>query len=236
MRKQRIIYIDGKYIEADIKTIEAFTPGVFQARGVFETMLAIGGKVFDVETHLKRLRSTFKSAGCSSGVVHRVVKANGFNVTRVRVVAWQEGGQKHIAVMALKYTLSKKKIFKVCLIKTNRSARSCSANTKSLDYRLFASAYQKAKVKGLDEALLINRQGHIFEASRSNVFIIHRGRIITPPLSSGCLNGITRQKVMGIVRKLGLPVLEKNLTVSMVRTAPKAFLTNSLLGVQPFQF
>ena len=233
--KKPIVYIDGKYTKVDTKMLEACAPGVLKAQGVFETMLAEGSKVFDVGLHLKRLKGSFRGVRVSEGIIKKVVKLNGFKVSRVRVIAWYEGKQKHTAVMALKYTFPKKKTFKVCLIKTNRKANSRLANTKSLDYKIFYDAYHKARTKGFDEALLINQRGHVFEASRANVFMVSNGKLITPPLSSGCLNGITRQKVIKLARKSGIPVLEQNITPAMLKSATAAFLTNSLLGIKPFR-
>ena len=234
MNKKSIVYIDGQYIKVTAQTLKVITPGQFQAKGVFETMLAMGGKVFDVKEHLKRMRGAFKGVRVSPGIIERVVKANGFAFSRVRVLAWQEGKHKHVAVMALKHSFSKKKVFKVCFIQTNRLANSRWANTKSLDYKVFADAYQKARAKGFDEALLINSKGYVFEASRANIFIISQGRLLTPPLSSGCLNGITRRKFIQMARGWGMVVLEKNLTPAMIKSATAAFLTNSLLGIKSF--
>ncbi len=230
--KQPIIYIDGRYIKTSSKELEAFTPGLFKKEGVFETLLAIGEQVFDVKEHLNRLYSSFKGVKISESVINRIVKVNGFKVSRVRIVAWQEKGIKHIAVMALKYKISSyKKEFKVCLIKTNRVASSRFANKKSLDYDLFANAYHKAVAQGFDEALLINNKGNIFEATRSNVFWFKQGKLYTPPLSSGCLKGIMRSKVIEYAKQFKVEFQEKNLTVEELKYAEKIFLTNSLIGI-----
>lgn len=236
MVKPVTVCIDGQYIKVAPHVLEAFTPGVFQGKGVFETMLAIGDKVFDVPAHLKRLNGSFKDTKVSVSMVQKVVGANGFNVSRVRVLAWKEGRQVHTIVMALKYTSSKALVIKVCLLKTNRPATSKLANTKSLDYKLFADAYAKARAKGFDDVFLLNAKGFIFEASRANVFIVTNNQLITPPLSSGCLNGITRQQLMKAAVKMGITVTEKNLTPAMVSSAKEVFVTNSLLGIKPVKF
>lgn len=231
--KKYIICIDGKIFNAENKTLEAFIPGVFQEEGVFETMLAIGNKVFDVKEHLNRLNSSFKGAKVSARMIERVVHANDLDVARVRVLAWEYKSQKHSAVIVLPYIFPQKKILKACFVKTNRLAQSNLANKKSLDYQLFVDAYKEAQSKGFDEALLINKKGYVFESSRANIFVFQEGRLITPPLSSGCLNGITRQQLMKAARKVGVVVLEKNLTVAMVKSAQEVLLTNSLIGITP---
>ena len=233
MKKRLTIYIDGRYLKVDAKIAEVITPGVFQGDGVFETMLAIGHKVFDVKEHLRRLHASFKGAKVSAQIIQRVVEDNGFDVARVRVLAWREGRQNHVAVMALPYRFPTKKIFQVCLIKTNRPASSRFANKKSLDYKLFADAYTQACSKGFDEVLLVNQKGYVFEASRGNVFIFTGGQLITSPLSSGCLNGITRRQLIRAAQRMGIPVLQKNLTPAMIQLAQEVFLTNSLIGIRP---
>lgn len=234
-----ITYIDGKYVKVDSKLTEAFTPGHFKARGVFETMLAIGNQVFDLEAHCSRLQKGLHQmriafdAKSLPAIIRRVVKANGLKYARVRVVVWQEGRQAHVAVMALKYEMPSDKMWRVCVIKTDRAANSRSANIKSLDYQLFADAYKKAKAQGFDDALLLNRNGYIFEASRANIFWVKDGVLHTPPLSSGCLNGIMRQAIIAQAQALKIPFKEKQLNLAQFKQAQSAFLTNSLIGIKP---
>ena len=121
------------------------------------------------------------------------------------------------------------------MIKTNRPANDRLANVKSLDYELFAKAYAQARAQGFDEVLLLNRRGYIFEASRANIFWIKDNVLYTPPLSSGCLNGITRQQVIKQAKILRISIKEKNLTPKILKEADAAFLTNSLIGIKPIE-
>ena len=232
MKSLSTIFLDGKFIKIGNKTLEVFTPGIFQAQGVFETMLAVGQEVFDVASHLKRLRGAFKGVRVSKSIIEQVVKLNGFEVSRVRVIAWKEGQHKHVVVMALKHVLTNNKEYKVCLIKTSRQAHARFSNIKSLDYKIFADAYQMALSQGFDEALLINNKGYVFEASRSNVFWFKENRMYTPPLSSGCLNGIMRSKVIKYARKFKISFQEKIFSVEELKAADRVFLTNSLIGIK----
>ena len=93
----------------------------------------------------------------------------------------------------------------------------------------------KPRAQGFDEALLLNRSGNIFEASRANIFWIKDRVLYTPPLSSGCLNGITRQQVIKQAGDLKIPVKERNLTPEILKKADAAFLTNSLIGIKPIE-
>jgi branched-chain amino acid aminotransferase len=234
----RTIYFDGRYIKVNVQIIEAFTPGVFKAKGVFETMLGLDGVVLDTALHMKRLREGLKTLSITPPRIDRsifkeLVCRNKLSWARVRMMVWQAGRQTHLMMVALPYKTRDKQSYRVCLLKTDRAANAHWANVKSLDYELFAQAYVKAQRGGFDEALLINRNGFIFEASRANIFWVKDRTLYTPPLSSGCLNGITRRQVIKQAVHLKISVKEKELTPAMLKAADAAFLTNSLIGIKP---
>jgi branched-subunit amino acid aminotransferase/4-amino-4-deoxychorismate lyase len=102
--------------------------------------------------------------------------------------------------------------------------------TGRLNYEL---AFARAMARGLDEALILNRQGQLCEATRSNIFFAKGGRLFTPLLSCGCLPGITRRAVFALAEKSGIKVREGKFTLGDLRAADEAFLTNSLVGIMP---
>ena len=233
----RIIYLDGQYLKVNTQIIEAFTPGVFKARGVFETMLAVDGFVMDTALHIRRLHLGLKVLGISSPdinptLLREVLLRNELTTGRVRLMVWQAGRKIHLMAVAMAQHSSKKQ-YRVGVIETKRPASDRLANVKSLDYGLFAEAWAKAQMSGFDEALLINSRGHIFEASRANIFWFKDKVLYTPGLSSGCLNGITRQQVIKQAMILRIPVEEGDLTCAILEAADAAFLTNSLIGIKP---
>lgn len=244
----KTIFLDGQYFKVNNQFIEAFTPGSFKAKGVFETMMGKKGVVLEVALHLKRLRSGLKVLGVKAppikpSTLKEVLRRNHCLCARVRLMVWQAppqtgqaGQQTHVMIAALPLKAFHKKIYRVCLIKTNRSANARLANVKSLDYGLFARGYAQARSKGFDEALLLNRRGHIFEASRANIFWTKEKILYTPPLSSGCLNGIIRQQVIKQAKSIKIPVKERNLTPEILKKSDLAFLTNSLIGLKPISF
>jgi len=250
----RTIYFNGQFLKVNTQIIDAFTPGAFQAKGVFETMLGIDGVVMDTVLHLGRLREglkvlDIKAPAINPAVLKEVLRSNQLSLGRVRLMVWQAtakagqappmagqaGKQIHVLISALPYKVPSKAIFRVCLIKTSRVANDSLSNVKSLDYELFAKSHAQAQEHGFDEALLLNRRGHIFEASRANIFWIKDRILYTPPLSSGCLNGITRQQVIKQAMALKTSIKEKDLTPVILKGADAAFLTNSLLGIKPIE-
>jgi len=88
---------------------------------------------------------------------------------------------------------------------------------------------------GYDEAILLNTHGFIAECTGENVFVVKDGKLITPPLSSGALEGITRDSVMTIARDLGYEVREENLLRTDLYSAEEAFLTGTAAEIVPMR-
>ncbi len=93
----------------------------------------------------------------------------------------------------------------------------------------------EAVKSGYDEAILLNTQGFVAECTGENLFIVKNGALITPPLSSGALAGITRASVMTIARDLGYPVKEEQLLRHDLYLADEAFLTGTAAEVVPIR-
>jgi branched-chain amino acid aminotransferase len=94
-------------------------------------------------------------------------------------------------------------------------------------------AKQEAKLAGYDEALLLDSNGHVSEGSGENLFIVERGRLVTPPLSAAILPGITRDTVMVLAREEGIDVEECTFSRDAVYLADEVFLTGTAAEVTP---
>ncbi len=239
------LFLDGKYIQSNDQLLDDLTPGRRRLRGVFETMRARQGRIVFCDEHLKRLSDGLKclglknplSAGRWKTVLRRLLKQGPCAHSRVRILVWREGRCLHYAAMAFKYELplmsQYRRGIRVVTAATGRRASLRHARVKSLDYALFADAYQRAAALGFDEALLLNVQGYVFEASRANIFVVHNGVLLTPPLGSGCLDGIMRARVIHQALRHKIPVRECNLTAKEIIHSDGAFITNALIGVMP---
>jgi branched-chain amino acid aminotransferase len=86
---------------------------------------------------------------------------------------------------------------------------------------------------GYDEAILLSPQGYVSECTGENIFIVRNGRILTPPLSAGALEGITQSSVMTIARDLGFDTDADNILRSDLYTADEAFLSGTAAEVVP---
>ncbi len=95
-------------------------------------------------------------------------------------------------------------------------------------------AVQEAVACGCDEALLLDHEGYVAEGSGENIFIVRRGKLYTPDLTSA-LEGITRETIMTIAREQGLEVIEKRITRDEVYVADEAFFTGTAAEVTPIR-
>jgi branched-chain amino acid aminotransferase len=102
--------------------------------------------------------------------------------------------------------------------------------TTSRAESVIALAY--ARDRGADEALFLNTAGNVCEATTANVFAVRDGLVATPPLSAGCLAGITREQVLRLCGALALEAEERDLPARVLQTADELFLTSSTRGVQ----
>jgi branched-subunit amino acid aminotransferase/4-amino-4-deoxychorismate lyase len=96
---------------------------------------------------------------------------------------------------------------------------------------LLARAY--AHREGADEALFFNLAGNLCEATTANVFLVRNERVETPPLSAGCLPGITRARVLKLCAELGVVAAETDISRQSLEDAQEMFLTSSTRGIQP---
>ena len=96
---------------------------------------------------------------------------------------------------------------------------------------IFAKA--EAVRDGYDEAILLDPNGYVSEGSGENIFILYRGTLLTPPLSSSCLDGITRDAVFDICAELNIPLKEETLTRDVLYLADEIFLTGTAAESTP---
>ena len=95
---------------------------------------------------------------------------------------------------------------------------------------VLASIY--AEENNLDDAILLNSDSHICETTASNIFVVKAGVIYTPPLDSGCVDGIIRKKIIENASVWGYTVEEKDMKSFELIKAEEVFLSNSVKGIQ----
>jgi branched-subunit amino acid aminotransferase/4-amino-4-deoxychorismate lyase len=238
------VFVDGDFLIKEDIFLEAMTPGILEARGVFETMRADDGHIHLLENHLNRLRKGLKVLNIRlpytskelHAIIHKVLIFNQLKNARLRLMAYQKNGSFELTVIAMPRKVLTEKEYQSgysvtvldCPGRTQKYA-----NVKSLDYGRFREAFLKAGQLGYHEALLTNSNGYVFEASRANIFYVKDGVLHTPSLSLGCLDGITRQMVVDCAREHKINVKMVKPHIKDFQECDEAFLTNAILGVMP---
>jgi branched-chain amino acid aminotransferase len=248
-----IVYINGSLVPRSEARISVSDHGFLYGYGLFETMRAYNGTVFLLERHLDRLLKSAKSIGINlSGIdlsqaCKDTVEANGLQSARIRLTVsngdsdalpWKETDSRPtLVITARNYQPFPPEVyekgFRVGVSSYQRSRHSSLSGIKATNYLVNVLARHEATLNGLDEALLLNEDGYLTEGSTSNIFFVKSSGLVTPPLDSGILPGITRNLVIEIAGKLGIKVTEENISLTDLSQFQEAFLTASTMEIMP---
>jgi branched-chain amino acid aminotransferase len=239
-----MVWINGELLPEPDAAISPFDHGFLVGDGVFETCKVVGGRAFALRRHLERLARSAEGLGLElPGVVqlHRAVAAtiaeNGEDrVGRLRIVATggpgalgsaRSGGLPTVVILATPadpWPVSAP----VVVVPWTRNEHGATAGLKTTSYAENVVALTYANARGGDEALFFNTAGNLCEGTGSNVFVGVGGRLVTPPLTSGCLAGITRELLL----ELGVAE-ETDVSIAGLTEADEAFLSSSTREIQP---
>jgi branched-chain amino acid aminotransferase len=122
---------------------------------------------------------------------------------------------------------------KLGIVPNARHAASEFAGTKYLSWSENLTRYERAHEQGFDEVVLLNERGEVAECNSANIFIVKDGHAWTPPLSSGCLPGITRALLLKEIEVQGLTASEKILLPSDLESADEVFITSTTRDLMP---
>ena len=248
------IWLDDRLVdEADAK-ISVFDHGLLYGDGVFEGIRVYSKKLFELESHIKRLYESAKvirlvipmSEDKLTKTVETTVEANGVIDGYVRLVVTRGVGtlglnpfvceNARVFIIADNIQLYPEELYekgmKVVSATTIRNhPLALPPQVKSLNYLNNILAKIEALDNNVPEAIMYNHEGYVAEATGDNVFILKNGVIYTPPVSAGSLGGITRGVVMSLARNEKLEVVEKNLTRFDLYTCDEFFLTGTAAEV-----
>ncbi len=107
------------------------------------------------------------------------------------------------------------------------------AGCKTANALPYVLAAMHAQDEGVDDALMFSQEGYVSEGSSANLFLIQDKKLITPPLSTYCLDGVMRRHMIHLCQELRIPLLEKKFKIAEVKKADAIFLTNSTRGIIP---
>lgn len=220
--------------------------GFTVADGVFETMKVTSAGAFAVSRHLRRLQSSAERLGLQApdlGVIREAVEevvqdwgAQGGQHGRLRVtytsgpgpLGSDRGEGEPTLVVAATSTDPWPETTEIVRVPWTRNEGSAVAGVKTTSYAENVVALRAAHAQGASEAVLANTAGHLCEGTSTNVFVVVDGVVMTPPESSGCLAGITRELVLE-----WFDVVERALPLEILDDADEVFLTSSTRDIHP---
>jgi branched-chain amino acid aminotransferase len=257
MTKELLVYVDGEFYPKSEAKVSVYDHGLLYGDGVFEGIRAYNGIVFKLKEHIDRLyrsahpiflRIPLTKDEMSEAVVETLRK-NNLTDAYIRLVVTRGVGDlgldprkcpKPTVIIITEPTLvlhSPEKLEKgistvITWVRRN-SVDAATHELKSLNYLNSVLGKIEANNSGVDEAICLDKAGFVCEGVGENIFIVRDGKLLTPPLSSGALDGITRAFVIELAEKMGIEVIESNITPNELFTADEAFFTGTAAEVAP---
>jgi branched-chain amino acid aminotransferase len=236
------VWVNGRVLDPDDALVPALDHGMTVGDGVFETMRTVDGVPFAFDRHLDRIARSATGLGLClpdrallEQAVTEVVEASDLRDCRVRLTitagagplgSGRSNGECTIvaAVAALEPVPP---VTDVITVPWVRNERSPLAGLKTTSYADNVVALARAQERGASEAIFANTRDELCEGTGTNVFVVLDGLLRTPPLSSGCLGGITRSLVLECT-----DAVEETLPYDVLFRADEIFLTSTIRQVQ----
>jgi branched-chain amino acid aminotransferase len=218
--------------------------GLLNGWGLFTTMRIVEGVAFAFERHWKRLARDAERTHCPfpfkeetvRGRLGEVLRANQVRegCARIYVFGNQTGfwrSDENFPTADLVICSSGLPAYRdpltLALREHGRHAASPLAGVKVTSWLPNVWALYEAQRDGNDEVILLNERGEVAECTAANIFCVREGRVLTPPLSSGCLAGITREVLMEIGPRSGVAVEERTLFPADLYAADEVFISST---------
>lgn len=242
------VWIDGALVDAAKARISPFDHGLLTGDGVFETLRVYGGVPFAWRRHADRLCRSAEAMGVRlpdpatlREAADAVIRANGLPSARLRITV--TGGDAPLgssraeapsrAIVAAGPLGEVRPRIDVIVVEWPRNERGALVGIKTISYGENVRALAEAERRGAGEAVFPNTRGNLCEGTATNVFLVEDRRVVTPPLSAGCLAGVTRELVLELCRDLGVEAAEEDRPAGALSGAGEAFLTSTTREVQP---
>jgi branched-chain amino acid aminotransferase len=244
------IHLNGRLIEATAARIDPADRGLLLADGLFETLRVYGGQAFQLEAHLARLAAgavvldlPLPPAGDIARAVAETLAANDLREGSLRITVTRGPGERGLlppahpspTLLIVGHPSGKapSAAMTAHVSSIRRNEHSPLSRLKSLAYLDNVLALREAAAAGCDEALVLNTAGRLAGGSRSNLFLVLNGSLVTPPPSEGILVGIARRTLIDLAGEAGIAAREAPLNLDDVEAASEALICNSLLEVRP---
>jgi len=240
----RYVYHNDRLLPIEEMRLSPGQSGLLAGWGLFTTLRIVDGVAFAFERHWHRLEKDAARTHCPLPFEQEAVRGNLGEVLRANAV--KEGAARIFFISNQASFWSSEENFRatdlviysaglpayreparLSLREHGRHAASPLAGVKVTSWLNNVWNLHEAKQGGWDEVVLLNERGEVAECTAANIFIVRGGRVLTPPLDSGCLEGITRSVLLEIGAAGGVPVEERALHAGDLFAADEAFISST---------
>ena len=249
------INFNGQIIDGDTIGFNQLKRGFNFGDGLFETIRVFNGKIICLDAHFNRISSgldvlkikqnySFNQNSLERYVNELLLYKNIKYGGKVKVYIFRAGlgtykpetNQMSFVVEAMdleqnKYVLNKKGFLVDIYHEYSKTVNQLSF-FKTSNSLLYVLAAVTASENNLDDLFIVNEKNEIIESSNSNVFFLKEDVLLTPPLSSGCIEGVMRIEVIRAAKDLGINILESNVYEEDLEKSREIFLTNVISGIR----
>jgi branched-chain amino acid aminotransferase len=250
------VYINGKFLNESAAKISVFDRGLLYGDGIFETMRAYGGHVFRLDAHLSRLFTGLEILRIShtwtkdslTDTLYQLLRMNNLMDAYIRLTVTRGAGGRGLDITGCDnptifihtrmFTPYPEEYFihgvMLCSSVARRNmALPADSRLKSLNFLNNILVKMEAARKGAFDAVMLNHDGFLTEGTVSNIFFVSRERLLTPSKEAGILEGITRETVLEIAAREGIPAVTGLFSLEELYRAEEVFITNSMIEIMP---
>jgi branched-chain amino acid aminotransferase len=243
-----VVWLDGTLRDPASAAVHWSDHGITVGDGVFETIKLVDGAPFALRRHLERLHRSAGGLGLDvpdalDAAVDEVVAAWGSAAGRLRItltggpgpMGSQRGADgPTLLVTATTMTVDRSPTGAL-VVPWTRNEHGALAGLKTTSYGENVLALARAAEVGATEALFANTAGNLCEGTGTNVVVGLDGRLVTPPLSCGCLAGVTRALLLEALAEAGAPAVEDDIPIGELAAADEVLLVSTGRDVQPVE-
>lgn len=245
------INFNGNLKDAAVPVACASNRSLRYGDGLFETMRWEHGKILLESFHFERLFHGLRvlqfelppdfTADYLSAQIRELCKNNNQDKARIRLNVFREESPALIPVNNRPQFIIESTDLpdpnpnpvSTTIYNEEKKSTGILSNLKTNNHLIYVMAAKHAQLNGFDDALILNVQDRLCEATSSNLFFIRDRHIYTPPLSEGCVAGVMRRYLLNHLPPLGFIVHETSITKEMILDMNEVFLTNAIRGIRP---
>jgi branched-chain amino acid aminotransferase len=225
--------------------------------GVFETLKVVNAKVLFLEDHYFRLMASMRIVRMQipnnftleyfeEQIISTATACNCADAARVRFTVYRNDGGYYLPqTREVSYVIQASPLasalysfsdaaYEVDLYKDFFISKQLLSTIKTTNKMISITGSIFAQENDLQNCLLLNNEKNVVEALNGNLFMLMGNKLITPPIDEGCLNGITRKKILELANKIeGIEVVQEPISPFDLQKADELFITNIIIGIQP---